>query len=62
VSDFVETMKLVEKAREDIYFAKINRELIENLHRLAAAEKAAAVAPEHSGKAGQAGKNHGTLD
>jgi hypothetical protein len=64
VSDFVETMKLVEKAREDIYFAKINRELIENLHRLAAAEKAAAVAgaPEQSGKAGHAGKNEGALD
>lgn len=62
MSDFVETMKLVEKAREDIYFAKINRELIENLHRLAAAEKAMAGAPEQSGKAGQAGKNEGTLD
>jgi hypothetical protein len=57
-------MKLVEKAREDIYFAKINRELIENLHRLAAAEKAAAVAgaPEQSEKAGHAGKNEGALD
>jgi hypothetical protein len=40
VSDFVETMKLVEKAQEDIYFARINRELIEELHRQAAAEKA----------------------
>jgi hypothetical protein len=42
VSDFVETMKLVEKAQEDIYFARIDRELIEELHRQAAAEKATA--------------------
>ena len=42
MADFVETMKLVEKAQEDIYFAKINRKLIEELHRRAAAEKAAA--------------------
>ena len=42
MTDFVETMKLAGKAQEDIYFAKLNRKLIENLHRLAAAEKAAA--------------------
>jgi len=59
VADFVETMKLVEKAKEDIYFAKINRELIDNLHRLAAAEAAATLVgtTEQSVKAGQAGKN-----
>ena len=51
MSDFVETMKLVEKAREDIYFAKINRELIEELHRHAEAEKAAAAAASKSAKA-----------
>ena len=57
VPDFVETMRLVEKAQEDIYFAKLNRELIENLHRIAAAEAAAAaaVAAGQSKKAGQAG-------
>jgi hypothetical protein len=44
VSDFVSTMKLVEKAQEDIYFARIDRELIEELHRQAAAEKATAKA------------------
>jgi hypothetical protein len=43
VTDFVETMKLVEKAQEDIYFARIDRELIEELHRQAAAQKAAAM-------------------
>jgi len=52
-------MKLVEKAKEDIYFAKINRELIENLHRRAAAEEAAAalLATKQAVEAGQAGKN-----
>jgi len=59
VTDFVETMKLVEKAKEDIYFAKIDRELIEDLHRRAAAERAAAagVATEQTVKTGQAGKS-----
>jgi hypothetical protein len=51
VADFVETMRLAEKAQEDIYFAKINRELIEELHRHAEAEKAAA---EAAGKSAQA--------
>jgi ribosomal protein L12E/L44/L45/RPP1/RPP2 len=56
VTDFVETMRLVEKAQEDIYFAKLNRELIEELHRHAAAEEAAAAAAaaEKSAKARQA--------
>ena len=44
MTDFVETMRLVEKAQEDIYFAKLDRELIEELHRHAAAEEAAAAA------------------
>lgn len=33
MTDFVETLRLAEKAQEDIYFAKRNRELIEALHR-----------------------------
>lgn len=33
MTDFVTTLKLAEKAREDIYFEKVNRELIEALHR-----------------------------
>jgi hypothetical protein len=57
VTDFVETMRLAEKAQEDIYFAKINRELIEELHRKAAAEKAAAAAAENSAKALKTGAN-----
>ena len=40
MGDFVETMRIAEKAQEDIYFAKINRELIAELHRLAEAEQA----------------------
>jgi hypothetical protein len=30
---FVEQLRLAEKAAEDIYFQKVNRELIEALHR-----------------------------
>ena len=54
MTDFVETMRLAEKAQEDIYFAKLNRELIEQLHRRAAAEAAAdaaAAATEKPAKA-----------
>jgi hypothetical protein len=39
MSGFVEQLRLAEKAAEDIYFAKLNRELIEALHRLTEAEK-----------------------
>ena len=39
MSDFVEKLKLAEKAAEDIYFAKVNRELIEALHERMRAEK-----------------------
>lgn len=41
MTDFVETLRLAEKAQEDIYFAKRNRELIEALHRRLAAEEPA---------------------
>ena len=57
MTDFVETMRLAEKAQEDIYFAKLNRELIEELHRRAAIEAAAgalARKPEAPARAGQA--------
>ena len=33
MSDFIDKLKLAEQAAEDIYFAKVNRELIEALHR-----------------------------
>ena len=36
---FIEQLKLAEKAAEDIYFAKINFELIEALHKHMKVEK-----------------------
>ena len=39
MSDFIEKLKLAEKAAEDIYFAKVNRELIDCLHNRMQAEK-----------------------
>jgi hypothetical protein len=33
MNGFVEQLRLAEKAAEDIYFAKVNRELIEYLHK-----------------------------
>jgi hypothetical protein len=33
MTDFVEQLRLAEKAAEDIYFAKVNRELVEALHK-----------------------------
>ena len=41
MSDFVSKLKLAEKAREDIYFEKVNSELIADLHRRAEQEQAA---------------------
>ena len=39
MSGFVEQLRLAEKAAEDIYIAKIDRELIESLHKRMQAEK-----------------------
>jgi hypothetical protein len=39
MSNFVEQLRLAEKAAEDIYFAKVNRELIESMHKRMQAEK-----------------------
>ena len=39
MGDFVEQLRLAEKAAEDIYFARISRELIESLHKRMQAEK-----------------------
>ena len=33
MSDFVTQLKLAEKAAEDIYFARVNRKLIESIHK-----------------------------
>jgi hypothetical protein len=39
MSDFIEQLRLAEKAAEDIYFAKVNRELIDALHKRMQAEE-----------------------
>ena len=56
MTDFVTTLKLAEKAREDIYFEKVNRELIEALHRQAKEEKAG---KDSSADTTAAKNNHG---
>ena len=39
MSNFVTQLRLAEKVAEDIYFAKVNRKLIESLHKRMQAEK-----------------------
>lgn len=39
MNGFIEQLRLAEKAAEDIYFAKIDCELIESLHRRLQAER-----------------------
>ena len=39
MSDFITQLRLAEKAAEDIYFAKVSRELIVCLHKRMQAEK-----------------------
>lgn len=48
MSDFIEQLRLAEKAAEDIYCAKINRELIEALHKQMQAEKDASQPSDRS--------------
>ena len=50
MSDFVEQLRLAEKAAEDIYFAKINRELIESLHKQRPAAKDSCQSADLPGK------------
>jgi len=38
MSDFIEQLRLAEKAAEDIYFARVDRELIEAMHKRMRAE------------------------
>jgi hypothetical protein len=49
MSDFVEQLALAEKAAEDIYFARVNRELIESLHEQMRAEESSSQAADQSG-------------
>lgn len=55
MSDFVEQLALAEKAAEDIYFARINRELIESLHEQLRAEERSHEAADQSGVEAPAG-------
>ena len=54
MTDFVEQLRLAEKAAEGIYFAKVSRELIENLPKRAQAEKDSLQATDQSGTDAQA--------
>ena len=56
MSDFVSKLQLAEKAREDIYFEKVNRALIEALHRQAEQE---ATAPRTAARTPAAEDKHG---
>jgi hypothetical protein len=56
MSDFISQLRLAEKAAEDIYFAKLSRELIASLHERMQAEEnslqaSANPAPKHEWKA-----------
>ena len=52
--DFVEQLRLAEKAAEDIYFAKIDRKLIESIHKRMQAEEDSLEGPDQSGTGAQA--------
>jgi hypothetical protein len=53
MSYFIEQLKLAEKAAEDIYFAKVNRELIEALHEQMQKEEIAEQSSDQSSTAVQ---------
>ena len=54
MSDFVEQLRLAEKAAEDIYFAKVNSELIESMHKRMQAEKNSCQPSDQPGAEAQA--------
>ena len=49
MSNFVTQLRLAEKAAEDIYFAKISRELIASLHKRMQEEKNSPQASDQPG-------------
>ena len=51
MSNFIRQLQLAERAAEDIYFAKVNRELIESLHKRIQAEKDSFQPSDQSGTA-----------
>ena len=54
MGDFVTQLRLAEKAAEDIYFAKVNCELIESLHKRLQAEENSAQPSDQSSAETQA--------
>ena len=58
MTGFVEQLRLAEKAAEDIYFAKLNRELIEALHRLTEAQKTFSQPADRASQQGWEGRPH----
>ena len=57
MSDFVSQLRLAEKAAEDIYFAKLSRELIASLHeRMRAEENSLQASGQSSTKAWMEGR------
>ena len=48
MKDFIEQLRLVEKAAEDIYFARVDRQLIEALHERMRSEQQSRQAPGES--------------
>jgi hypothetical protein len=53
MSGFVERLMLAEKAAEDIYFAKVSRELIDSLHKQLQAEKNSSQTSDRAPKQGR---------
>ena len=49
MSDFIEQLRLAEKAAEDIYFARVDRQLIKALHEQMRSGKPSRQAPGESG-------------
>jgi hypothetical protein len=47
--DFIEQLRLAEKAAEDIYFARVDRQLIEALHSQRRSEQRSRHVPGESG-------------
>jgi hypothetical protein len=62
MSNFVETLKLAEKAAEDIYFAKVNGELIESLRSLRQSGKSSPQSIDQSSAEKPAGDSDSVMD
>ena len=53
MSSFAEQLRLAEKAAENIYFARLSRELIEALHQLPQAQKSSCQAADPAPEQGR---------